>query len=159
VVVASGIGLLPLWRAQDPGLRAPAGVVGNAPPGITAALRDLVRPGDRLFAPQPWGSWFEFAVPDASVFIDSRIELFPADVWDDYDAITNGSPAWRAKLAAWDVTVVVASDRLGSTPLGDRLSSDPDWRLVYSDIDGRVFVRAVTAARPKPPRAGGSRAG
>jgi hypothetical protein len=159
LIVVSGIALLPLWRAQDPGLRAPVGVVGNAPAGITAALRDLVRPGDRLFAPQPWGSWFEFAIPDASVFIDSRIELFPADVWDDYDAITNGSPDWRAKLAAWDVTVVVASDRLGSTPLGDRLSSDPNWRLVYSDVDGRVFVRAITAARPTPLPAGESRAG
>ena len=77
-IVLVGIALLPVWRPLDPDLDAPEGVVGNAPPGITAALRDLARPGDRLFNPQPWGSWFEFALPDLPVAIDSRIELFPA---------------------------------------------------------------------------------
>ena len=51
-------------------------------------------PGDRLFNPQPWGSWFEFAVPDLPVAIDSRIELFPAQVWDDYAAVVGGREGW-----------------------------------------------------------------
>jgi hypothetical protein len=142
ILVIAGVGLLPVWRAQDPGLRAPVGVVGTAPPGITAALRDLVTPGDRLFAPQPWGSWFEFALPDTPVFIDSRIELFPPAVWDDYDAITDGRADWQARLERWDVSVVVAVDRLGPLPLTDRLRADPAWREVYADADGRVFVRS-----------------
>ena len=82
-----GIALLPVWRPLDPALGAPQGVVGLAPPGITAALRGLARPGDRLFDPQPWGSWFEFALPTLPVAIDSRIELFPTSVWDTYDSI------------------------------------------------------------------------
>ena len=40
------------WRRRD----------GAA--GITAALRDVAGPGDHLFNPQPWGSWFEFELPD-----------------------------------------------------------------------------------------------
>jgi hypothetical protein len=141
-LVIACVALLPVWRSEDPGLRAPVGVVGTAPPGITAALRGLLGPGDRLFAPQPWGSWFEFALPATPVFIDSRIELFTPAVWDDYDTITDGRVDWQAKLEQWNVTVVVAVDRLGSLPLVDRLGADPRWRQIYADEDGHIFVRA-----------------
>ena len=60
-------------------------MVGNAPPGITGALRENAGPSDRLFNPQPWGSWFEFALPTLPVAIDSRIELFPTSTWDTYE--------------------------------------------------------------------------
>jgi hypothetical protein len=133
--------LLPVWRSMEPGLGAPVGVVGTAPPGITAALRNLVMPGDRLFAPQPWGSWFEFALPETPVFIDSRIELFTPAVWDDYDAIIDGHTDWRSRLDHWGVTVVVGVAG-GPTPLPGRLAADPGWRQVYTDDDGRIFVRS-----------------
>jgi hypothetical protein len=142
IIVVAGVGLLPIWRAEDPGLRAPVGVVGTAPPGITAALRGLVTPGDRLFAPQPWGSWFEFALPETAVFIDSRIELFAPAIWDDYDAITDGRVDWHARLDQWNVSVVIAVDSLGALPLTNRLAADPGWRQVYADEDGRIFVHA-----------------
>lgn len=141
-IVVAGIGLLPAWRPVDPDLGAPAGVVGTAPPGITAALRGIVEPGDRLFNPQPWGSWFELALPGTPVFVDSRIELFPPAVWDGYDAVTDGLDGWAAELDRWGVTIVVAADRLGRIPLAGRLAADPAWREVHADADGRVFVRA-----------------
>jgi hypothetical protein len=142
LLVIAGVALLPVWRAEDPALRAPVGVLGTAPPGITAALRDLVAPSDRLFAPQPWGSWFEFALPETTVFIDSRIELFAPAVWDDYDAITDGRADWQARLEQWNVTIVVAVDGLGPLPLADRVAGDPGWRQAYEDEDGRIFVRS-----------------
>ena len=33
-------------------------------PASPARFATLARPGDRVFNPQPWGSWFEFALPD-----------------------------------------------------------------------------------------------
>ena len=75
-IVLAGIALLPFWRPIDPQLNAPKGVVGWAPPGITATLRALAVPGDRLFNPQEWGSWFEFALPNLLVAMDSRIEMY-----------------------------------------------------------------------------------
>jgi hypothetical protein len=140
-LVLAVFALLPVWRSMEPGLGAPVGVVGTAPPGITAALRNLVMPGDRLFAPQPWGSWFEFALPETLVFIDSRIELFPTAVWDDYDAIIDGHIDWQARLDHWEVSVVVGVAG-GPTPLPDRLVADPGWHQVYADDDGRIFVRS-----------------
>src|SRR4029079_4573019 len=61
--VVVGVALLPLWRPGDARTQAPSGILVYAPPGITAALRDLAKPGDRVFNPQEWGSWLEFALP------------------------------------------------------------------------------------------------
>ena len=84
------LALLPVWRPTDPqlGSGVPVGVVGDAPRGITAYLRATVKPGDRILNPQPWGSWLELAVPEATVALDSRIEVVPAQVWDDADVET-----------------------------------------------------------------------
>jgi hypothetical protein len=143
VLVIAAVALLPVWRVEDPGLRAPAGVVGTAPSGITAALRTLARPADRLFAPQPWGSWFEFAIPDTPVFIDSRIELFPAAVWDAFDAIVDDAAASGTTLDRWGVTIVATADGPGGpSPLASRLDVDQGWQRVFADVDGRVYVRS-----------------
>ena len=67
----------------------------------------MARPGDRIFNPQPWGSWFEFALPDTLVAIDLRIELFPASVWDDYARVAAGVDGWEAILDGWQADYVV----------------------------------------------------
>ncbi len=136
-IVLAGIALLPIWRPIEPGLDAPAGVVGIAPPGITTALRETAVPGDRLFNPQPWGSWFEFALPDLPVAIDSRIELFPPATWDAYENIVAGGDGWVAQLADWGVTMIVVEAR--ETKMTDRLAA-AGWRSVYADSDGSVMV-------------------
>ena len=57
------------------------------------ALREVVetsvlRPGDRIFNPELWGSWLEFRFPRTPVFDDSRIEVFSARVWNQYDQVS-----------------------------------------------------------------------
>ena len=140
VLIVAGLALLPVWRPIDPGLRAPVGVVGNAPPGITAALRGLAVPGDRLFNPQPWGSWFEYALPELPVVLDSRIELFPAEVWETFEATVAGKAGWERHLAEWDVTLIVTApeDREG---FESRLLQ-AGWTVAYRDEDGALLVRA-----------------
>lgn len=139
LLVVVAIALVPVWRPLDAGLGAPAGVVGNAPSGITAALRTLARPGDRLFNPQPWGSWFVFALPDLPVAIDSRIEVFPATVWDDYESVASGVAGWQDTLARWGATIVVTAGDDGA--LVGRLI-DNGWVSNYTDADGYILVRA-----------------
>ena len=131
------VALLPVWRPIDPGLRAPAGVVGNAPPGITAAVRSAHGTRDRLWAPQPWGSWFEFAIPDVKVATDSRIELFPESVWRTYDIVDGGSRAAIDALGGVDI-VVVASEQVA---LDETLSKTAAYRLEYRDEDGAVYIK------------------
>ena len=119
ILIVAGIALLPAWRPTDPDLDAPQGVVGMAPPGITASLRDLGRPGDRIFNPQAWGSWFEFELPDLAVAVDSRIELFPIEVWDTYNGVIAGVDGWQARLADWDVSFIVVPTK--ETDFAERL--------------------------------------
>lgn len=153
-VLAATIGfamvvLLPFWRPIDPGLNAPAGVVGNAPPGITQALRAsypgllVTRErgiGPNVWAPQPWSSWFEFALPRARLGTDSRIELFPESVWREYDLVESGSADGRDLLDQETVLIVVAARE--QEALIRALESDANWELKYRDVDGAVFVRA-----------------
>lgn len=134
--------LLPTWRPIDPGLRAPAGVVGNAPPGITSSLLATSTSNvERLWAPQPWGSWFEFALHAYSVGTDSRIELFPESAWRDYDLVAAGSAAGLEILDRDLVEFVVAAREQAA--LLEALQADARWKLHYRDDDGAVFVRAT----------------
>jgi hypothetical protein len=133
--------LLPVWRPIDAGLEAPSGVVGVAPSGLTANLRSVARPGDRLFHPQVWGSWFEFAVPGVLTTVDSRIEVFPQAVWDDYDEVARGASGWADTLDRWGVTLVIADK--GMDELIAAISHDGRWRETYADGDGRLFERTA----------------
>lgn len=137
VIALACIVLLPIWRPIDPRTGAATGLVGDAPPGITARLRDLVKTGDRIFNPQPWGSWFELALPQALVAIDSRIEVFPADVWTDYEVIRSGGPRWAEALARWHPAFVVATD--DDDAFVARLEA-AGWHDLYHDDDGTILV-------------------
>ena len=137
-VVLAVIALLPIWRPVEPATGVPVGVLTDAPPGITAALRGVVRPGDRIFNPQPWGSWFEFALPDTLVAIDSRIELFPPQVWDDYARVAAGAEGWQAILDGWDVNVVVIEG--ADMAYMARLKS-AGWIQVVADATGSIWRR------------------
>jgi hypothetical protein len=137
-VVAAVVGLalvvaLPWWRAPDP-LTGRVGLLSYAPSGLAAALRSAARPGDHVFVPQTLGSWFEWAVPDTLVFVDSRIELFSRGVWDDYDAVAMGQ--LEAASERWSLALIV-------TPPGESLSAR-GWSLLYADEDGSLYGRVLS---------------
>ena len=111
-----------------------------APPGLTAAAQAHLQPGTRTLVHQPWGSWFEFALPDIPVFVDSRIEIIPADVWHDYGEVGFSGAQWKDVLDRWDVQAIVASADWELLPVLEAPGSG--WRLVYQDDDGALFVRA-----------------
>ena len=135
-ITLGAIALLPIWRPVDPGTGAPQGAVSYAPSGITETLVAVAGDGDRILNPQPWGSWFEFAAPDALMAIDSRIELFPAQVWADYERVMAGVDGWEAILTDWGVTIAVVDAK--NTGLHDRLTA-AGWTEIYADNDGAVL--------------------
>ena len=114
--------------------------LGAAPGGLSDAVGQLPS-GSRLMVHQPWGSWFEFSVPDDPVFVDSRIEIIPEDVWTDYGEVGFAGAGWKDVLNRWNVDVIVAA---ADWDLLDELRSDTaEWReLPLSDPEGAVFVRA-----------------
>ncbi len=131
VLAVALIAALPWWRPADP-LTGRTGLLTYAPSGLATALRDAVPPGTRVFAPQTWTSWFEWAAPDARYFLDSRFELFPTDVWSDDAAIATGATDAAAVLDRWGVSVVVTGAG-AATPTG--------WAVVYEDAAGAIIAR------------------
>jgi hypothetical protein len=139
IVVGLGVSVLPWWRDRSPVASSP-GLTSDAPLGETSAMRGLLRPGDRIFNAETWGSWFELQFPRNPTFVDSRIEVFPAPVWSDYIAVSAGLQGWQAVLDRWRISVI-AADRGEQAGLLSVIRRDPGWRLVHSDRRGFVFVR------------------
>jgi hypothetical protein len=137
LVMIAVIALLPIWRPVDPRTDAPAAVLTDAPPGVTQALREIARPGDRVLNPQVWGSWFEFAVPEVLVAADSRIEIFPSTVWDGLEAVSVGVGDWRERIRRWEVSMVVAE--ADDVDFVRRLST-LGWRQIHTDDDGVILI-------------------
>ncbi|MEO7231063.1 MAG: hypothetical protein ABIZ30_10790 [Candidatus Limnocylindrales bacterium] len=147
VLVVAGIALLPAWRPVDPDLGVPRGLLGQAPPGITAALRELATSADRVWNPQVWGSWLEFAVPKPMYAFDSRIEVIPAEVWSDASVVAAAGSGWDQILERGGATIVITDDpetsplaaALATVPLGPAASA---WHRVYADSEGSIWVRS-----------------
>ena len=57
VLALAIVALLPVWRGGD-ARYGPSGLLA-APRGVTDALIAAVRPGDRIWSAQRWGSWLE----------------------------------------------------------------------------------------------------
>jgi hypothetical protein len=139
VAAAAGVLVLaaatvPIWRGTTPDR-----LLTKAPTGVSAALLRAVPPGSHVFVHQAWGSWFEYAVPRDRVFVDSRIELFPADVWREYEDVRLAREAWTSILGRYDVDAIVIDRENGG--LLSRLRGQPTWTLAYEDDEGAVFVR------------------
>jgi hypothetical protein len=138
-VLALGVLALPCWRAAAPA-DGPLPVIADAPSGLTRAIQARATPSDRIFAPQPLGSWLELAVPATPVFVDSRVEIFETGVWDDYLAVAAAGDASLGILDRWKVTLVATTpDSLA--PLAVRMRPDPAWRVLYDGEDGTLFGR------------------
>jgi hypothetical protein len=140
VVILAIVVLQPAWRPSDP-LTGPRGLLTDAPGPMASALAGAAGPADRVFNAQRWGSWLEWAAPGTPLMVDSRIEVVPEAAWEDYLAISAGTPDWSDRLDRWDVTAVAASfaEQAALLPL---IAADAGWRLVYSDADGELFIRA-----------------
>jgi hypothetical protein len=128
------------WSFVGTRTDAPGSRVGDAPAGVTRELHKVVRPGDRIFNAQIWGSWFEFALPGNPVFVDSRIEVFSHSIWRQYMAVSGGQQGWQAILDRWRVRTLALSPRQ-QPDLIPLVRRDPGWALVYEDADGLVFLK------------------
>ncbi len=106
-LVVVGIALLPLWRPIGPA-GVPVLTLSNAPQGI-AALR---RRTDEGRVPERLGAAVVDVVPrvgapGACYGVDSRIELFPADLWAQSSQLWQGSGDWLSILNELDIEVLV----------------------------------------------------
>lgn len=127
------LALLPWWRGDDPGT-----FLRDAPGGIASATGSLPS-GAKILVYQPWASWLEYTNPNDPVFVDSRVEVLPESVWDDYAAFSSGSATWSDVLDRWGVDAVVGPNDWAPMPILDAPGSG--WQVVYRDGEGAVATR------------------
>jgi hypothetical protein len=130
---------LPWARDRIDPASGSSALLGFAPQDLVDATARSVPPNARVFVSQPFASWFEFALPSNPVFVDSRIELFPGRVWNDYVDVMQAREGWQAILDGWHVDAVVLREE--DSMLGSRIGHDPNWQLVLRDGDGALYVR------------------
>jgi hypothetical protein len=95
----------------------------------------------QIFHDMAFGSYLIWAAqPTYKVFVDSRIELFPVAIWDDYWAISSAQSNWSALLDKYQVNTLML-EPVKQAALIEAVKSAPGWELVYEDPAAVVFER------------------
>ena len=132
---------LPWFKQYWPVVPEKAGLISTETPiKATQYMLDHKLPA-QVFHDMAFGSYLMWAAqPKYKVFVDSRIELYPMNIWDDYLAISAGQCDWEAKLAEYGISTLLLEPekQLG---LIQAASTSPNWQEVYRDNQAIVFTR------------------
>ncbi len=94
------------------------------------------------------GSYLIWASPQVPVFIDTRIELYPAEQWQDYIDIGHALYNWEALLAKYQVNTLLLEPALHSELIA-AASASPNWQRTYEDKQYVVFEQVQSNSRAK----------
>lgn len=118
-----------------PYLPLPSKVASFVTPDTPVAAAEWLRrhpSGKLLFNEMGYGSYLIWAVPQAPVFIDTRVELYPLEMWETYAAVSAARYDYEELLAEWGVGRIMA-DKERQAPLVAALIRNPRWQVVYED--------------------------
>jgi hypothetical protein len=119
---------------------APELFSADTPVAATEYLRAHPAPG-RLFNDMAYGSYLDWALyPAAQVFVDTRIELYPPEIWQDYLAIKEARN-YNALLIDKYHADRVLLDRVYQPRLAAALASDAAWEREYADARAEIYRR------------------
>lgn len=130
---------LPWVRSALPGA-APPLYGPHTPVAGARALDELDNPPSRPFHDVGYGSYLTWARPDSKVFIDPRFELYPAEMWSDYRALSTGYDVERL-FERYEIDGVLA-DRELQAGLVSRLRDHDAWDVAREDPVSVLFLPA-----------------
>lgn len=117
-------------------------LAADTPVATCTALRERGLNG-RVFHQMESGGYLAWRLwPEVQVFIDSRIELYPGGVWEDYLQISAGRPGYQELLDRYEVQVLVLN-RSFQGGLVAQVRDSAVWEWVYENAqeDTVVFRR------------------
>ncbi len=133
---------LPWFKGGMSFLGEKAGLLSSETP--VEATRYLLREQlpNPLFHDMSFGSYLIWAAqPEYPVFVDPRIDLYPADVWRDYIGLSAARDDWEATLDEYGInTLMLSLDT--QWLLVEAARESPHWRLIFADAHTVIFVRA-----------------
>ncbi len=92
----------------------------------------------RVYNDLAFGSYLIWACPSVPVFIDTRIELYPQEMWRDYFWVANAITGWEDVLQRYGVNTVIAHKR-GMETLVAGLRASARWEAMYEDSTAAIF--------------------
>ncbi len=104
------------------------------------AVNALTEQPSRIYSLSEWGGFLIWRyAPQASVFVDGRIALYPLPVWEDYLTIALAGPGWEELLDRYKVdTLVLSKDRQGAIIAA---AMQAGWRDMSEDKASVILMR------------------
>ena len=131
---------LPWFKGALPLRAEKAGLVSVETPVDAVRVLEAQRLPGRLFHDEAAGSYLTWAAPEYPVYVDTRIELYPLDLWNEYFQISAAAPGWEARLAARGVNTLLLA-RESQSQLIDAARASAEWRVVWEDARFAVLTR------------------
>ena len=111
---------------------------GKFPVQLIAKYQTLLE-HSRPFTLDAWGDYLVYRhYPRQQVFFDGRTDYYGQRMSEEYLALVNGSPGWRATLDKYRVNAVMLTT---ASPLVQSLAHDPAWQLIDRQDDVALYSR------------------
>ena len=132
---------LPWFKHHLPLPAAKAGLLSTETPvAATQFLLNAELPGP-LFHELDYGSYLIWAAAsEYKVFVDTRIELYPIEIWEDYLVIMQARGDWERRLAEYNVQTLML-DRSKQPALIPAAEQSSNWQSSYQDEQTVIFTR------------------
>jgi len=131
---------LPWLRPQLPLPKGRQAYLAPETPVRAVAFLNTLPTPLRLVHSEADGSYLIWASPGVPVFIDTRIELYPKEQWDDYIAVFQARYDWEAILERYGADTLLLERRTAG-PLIAAAAASPDWRQLYDDDQAVIYQR------------------
>jgi hypothetical protein len=141
VIFGAAVISLPWMKHYLPFPWLKAGLISSETPvDATDYLLNEQLPGE-LFNEMGFGSYLIWAAyPHFRLFADTRIELYPLELWWDYSTIGNALPGWENLLIEYEINTLILSP-LTQEPLVIAAGESPGWVKVFEDQSAVIFIR------------------
>jgi hypothetical protein len=141
LIVGMGVLSLPWFKSILPLPAVKAGLISSETPvRATEFLLEEKLPKN-LFNAMSFGSYLIWAAyPEYQVFVDSRIDLFSAEIWMDYLNISNANGNWQGLLDQYEVNTLMLSPT-EQPKLIKAVQESVIWQEVYQNQNAILFIR------------------
>jgi hypothetical protein len=98
----------------------------------------------KVFARLEWGEYLDWAAhPNARVFMDGRIEIYPDDVWNQYNAVSSAQAGWQSILDQRGVDYLLLDSTYHGLLLS-RVEASTSWEPVFRSGPAVLYARRAT---------------
>jgi hypothetical protein len=130
-----------------PGLRqtwwknSPPNLSSNTPVEAAAWLSAHPNVNGHLWTDLAYASYLSYALPEEPVWINTRMEQFPASQWQEYKDICAGLPVYEHVFARDQIQLVLAS-KTDQAGLITAMNKNENWKVVYEDPKSILYEAA-----------------